>query len=238
MNDQKKDQRRFPRVFLQNADVFRALVGAKLIWSADVTTDLLDLSYTGAAAVQPPARHFEKGQALSLDFSFAGQAPVKVNAKVVRSDGKIVGLQFSELEAPARLAFENFLNDNLLGLNLRQVDPKLFSQSQDFTNWYHGPKDTNVFIWTLNGSLTKAIVEIDHLILVWNQGVLKQGKSRSDLSSAIDDYYSPVLYESLRAGQSVDQILLSRVVKILSQVNEPHGPVSSLLEKLKGAASK
>jgi hypothetical protein len=234
----KKEQRRFPRVFLQNAEAFNSLVGAKAVWPGGQLSEILDLSYTGAAVAGPAPHEIEKGETVELEFQFAGQKSARAQSKVIRNDGKIIGVQFSELDPRSRLSFENFMNDNLLGLNLRQVDPGLFSQNQDFTHWFHGPKDTNVFVWESGRSLQKAIVEIDHQILVWNQGVLSQGKSRGDLNSAIDDYYSPVLYESLRAGESVDQKLLSRVVKILSQAAEPNGPLSRLLGRLKDTGPK
>jgi hypothetical protein len=227
-----KDQRRFPRIFLQKADVFQAMAGARVAWANGVATNVLDLSYTGAALERPKAESFEKGQSIELKFSFAGGQPASVKSKVVRADPNLVGVQFESLSPQARLAFETFLTDNLLGLHLHAVDPNLFSKTQDFTHWFHGPKDTNVFIWIKSEQLHKAIVEIDHQILVWNQGVLSQGKSRADLLSAIEDYYSPVLFESVRAGRDIDRQLHARVVKLLSQIKGSPHVVNRLLKQL------
>jgi hypothetical protein len=235
--DQGRDRRRFPRIFLQSAEEFQKLVGAQVIWPSGSKTDVMDLSYTGAAVAQPSGNTLEKGNTLTLGFSFSGQQPVPVSARVVRTDGLVAGFQFDELGAHTRLAFETFLNDNLLGLNLRPVSPSLFNQSQDFSQWYHGPKDTNVFIWANGNQVQKAIVEIDNQILVWNAGVLSQGKCRQDLISAIEDYYSPVLYESVRAGASIESALINRVVKVLSQVKESSPQIRTLLENLNQSVS-
>jgi hypothetical protein len=227
-----RERRRYPRIFLQGTEGFKTLVGAQVAWPAGAKTDVLDLSYTGAALVQGSGSSFDREQACSLKFHFAGQDPVAVETKIIRADGRLAAVQIDKLEPSARLAFETFLNDNLLGLNLRSVNSSFFNQGQDFDQWLHGPKDTNVFIWGQKEAVEKAVVEIDHQILVWNKGKLTQGKSRSDLLSAIEDYYSPVLYESVRAGLNVDQQLLSRVIKILSQVQAPTPSVKQLLVRL------
>ncbi|HEX4926030.1 MAG TPA: PilZ domain-containing protein [Bdellovibrionales bacterium] len=233
--DQAKDRRRYPRIFLQSAEAFQRLVGGQVRWPGGSVTDVLDLSYTGAAVVQPGGKPIEKGQAVTLSFMFAGQEPVEVGARIMRADGSMVGLQFDALSSGARLAFETFLSDNLLGLSLRKVDPGMFRSSQDFNHWYHGPKDTNVFIWIRSGALAKAIIEIDNQILVLDGGKLQQGKSRADLISAIEDYYSPVLFESVRAGSAADGGLVARVVKLLSQAKEPGPEISWLLVALNEA---
>ena len=230
--DSGKERRRYPRIFLQGAEGFGSLVGATAVWPGGEKTDILDLSYTGAALIKPNV-NLERGSALTLTFHFAGQAQaVTVESKVIRADGRLAAIQIDALTPAARLAFETFLNDNLLGLNLRPVSPSNFSQGQDFSHWLHGPKDTNVFAWKRGDTVEKAIVEIDNQILVWNKGKLAQGRSRQDLISAIEDYYSPVLYESVRAGTDIDRQLLGRVVKILTQAQEQAPWVKSLLAKL------
>lgn len=229
--DSGKERRRYPRIFIQGIDGFKSIVGAQVLWENGIKTDILDLSYTGAAMMRELDNMIEKSQSLSLKFVFAGGEPVAVESKVIRAEGKLMAVQFDSLTSQARLAFETFLNDNLLGLNLRQVDKAHFAKEQDFTQWLHGPKDTNVFIWEAGDSVEKAIVELDNQILVWNKGTLVRGKSRSDLVSAIEDYYSPVLYQSIRAGQDVDRQLLGRVVKILSQIQNPMPSVKQLLNR-------
>jgi hypothetical protein len=230
--DSGKERRRYPRIFIQGIEGFKTLVGAQALWPGGAKTDVLDLSYTGAAVVRAPGAALEKAQAISLKLQFAGQLePADADARVIRADGRLAAIQFENLSSASRLMFETFLNDNLLGLNLRSVNAAYFAQGQDFTQWLHGPKDTNVFIWARGDSVDKAIVEIDNQILVWNKGKLAQGRSRSDLISAIEDYYSPVLYESVRAGLDIDRQLLGRVVKILSQVQEPLPVVKLLLTR-------
>ncbi|MEQ1877232.1 MAG: PilZ domain-containing protein [Bdellovibrionia bacterium] len=228
-----KERRRYPRIFVQGADGFGSLVGATAIWPGGEKTEVLDLSYTGAAIAKVSGANLEKGSTVNLSFQFAGQTQAAaVEAKIIRADGKLAACQIESLSPQARLAFENFLNDNLLGLNLRPVSASHFSVGQDFDHWLHGPKDTNVFIWGKGDAVEKAIVEIDNQILVWNKGKLAQGRSRADLISAIEDYYSPVLYESVRAGTDIDRQLLSRVVKILSQAQDKLPPVKVLLTRL------
>lgn len=234
--DHGRDRRRYPRIFLQSAEAFQKLIGGQVRWAGGATTDLLDLSYTGAAAGQPGSLMLEKGQIVGLSFILAGHAPVDVSGRVIRADGQIVGLQFDALSPEARLAFETFLSDNLLGLSLKKVDPSMFRGSQDFNHWYHGPKDTNVFVWMRGPILTKAIVEIDNQILVLDGGKLQQGKSRADLTSAIEDYYSPVLFESVRAGTSPESPLVARVAKVLSQMKDAGTEITLLLRALEEAS--
>jgi hypothetical protein len=113
------------------------------------------------------------------------------------------------------------------------VDPSLFQQTQNFQYWFHGPNDTNVFVWVNGERIKKAIVELNHQILTWDQGELSQGKTRGDLNSAVEDYYSPVLYDAVWVGESVDPLLLSRVIKLLTQMPKPPAVITAFIGHLR-----
>lgn len=242
-----QNQRRFPRIFLQEAGLesgqqkvrtVPALVGAKASWADGEPIDVIDLSYIGAALRRPRHSTPVVGAQVRLQFLFAGQDTrvESIEAKIVRVSEQLVAVQFLELSATARLALERFLEAKIIGLHMRPIDAKFFAKSVsgagEFTHWFHGPNNANVFLWYESLTCMKAVVELGDDFLSWNQGRFFTGVSRQYLENESDDYLQPLLdgqfetesvahlgVDGTGAKQGLTPLMM-RVLNMLSQIED------------------
>ena len=110
-------------------------------------TQIFDMSYQGAALGQPKNRPISDTTApLNLEFSTEiDQAVVPV--RVVRLTEELVAVEFTNVPVPARIIVDRVVTDRIVGLNFRLVEPEHYAVDQDFNYWFHGPKETNLYLW-------------------------------------------------------------------------------------------
>lgn len=194
-----EDNRRYKRIYLPS-DVYEApqISNASAEWPRGAKSFLYDISYSGAALSAPREGllTIESGQIMPLKLSLGDQASFSAHVKVIRVTSEIVGVNFEELPTDGHRAIEKFLQIKLIGAYMRLVDPKLYSPEQTFHFWYHGPKDTNIFIWTLHEALEKFSIELDFEVLFWNRGRFSLGHSHPTLRRLTEDYTYFINFES------------------------------------------
>lgn len=155
------NRRRFQRVsFSADADNIRI----ELVGSGPVK--LFDISYGGAAFAQPQKNPVSEDRLLELLF-FKREGTIPVKARVVRFTEDMFATEFTQVPSNARLFIDSLISDRTVGLNMNLVDPKYYETSADFTHWFHGPKETNFFIWTVDEKLSRARLELEDFVVYW-----------------------------------------------------------------------
>lgn len=215
------------------------LLGAILHWPNHETSPVFDLSYFGVAASRPALFAPLKGDRLELRIELGKEASIPLKGKMAWGNDKVIGIQLDPLKVEARQAFDDFLEDRLIGLNLRRVDRRHYGPF-DFSVWYHGPHDTNVYLWQdiKTDKILKAEIELDGRVLIFDGKQLLSGGARAASLTdqigagsrlAVDDDDLPVEVEDHNP-------LVKRALSILSQVDEPRGPMRDFLTLLAKAA--
>ena len=86
----------------------------------------------------------------------------------MRASSNGLALEFVDVPIDARIFIDRLISDRVIGLNMSLVDPKFYSANASFTHWFHGPKDTNLFLWEEeNGEILKAQFDLHNAVLVF-----------------------------------------------------------------------
>lgn len=180
-------QKKTPRIFLNpQAPANEPLPGVSWMWPDRSRSQVFDLSLAGMLVSS-------KGYVgkLKLNEQFDSRldldekgTSIQVKVRVEKISADLLSLSFESLSADRRLIIEQGLKDRILIQNLKKMKATagLPAQMQG-ADWFHGPFDTNFFLWQLNPgySLEKAIVEYDHLLVLFEEGkalqVFKSGSA-------------------------------------------------------------
>lgn len=212
------------------------LLGATLHWPNHETSQVFDISYFGVATGKPALFEVKIEDAVQIQMDLGEETSLKLNARVAWGTDKVVGLRLDPLGIDERQALDEFLEDRLIGINLRRIDRRHFG-SFDFSVWYHGPNDTNVFLWTdlKTDRILKAEIELDGRVLIFDGAELLTGGARP--RSITDEIGSGSVDEAeLPAVASGSLPIVKRALAILAQVDERRGPMRDFLALLVKAA--
>jgi hypothetical protein len=159
-NENLKDRRKFQRVRVEaspkNLDVEVIGYGKTLVF---------DMSYTGAAIKQPQERKIlNPDEAIVLRIKTEVDE-AQIQAKVIRVNQDIVALEFEKIGVPARIIIDRVVTDRIVGINMTFVEPKHYNSKADFTHWFHGPKETNLYLWWAQERLFKAQMDMENCLL-------------------------------------------------------------------------
>jgi len=228
--EESDPRRRFPRIFLVGMHDLRELTGAKVEWENGQRTYVLDMSYSGLAAVRPAGIEFEKDKQLNIKIIFAGLEPQIMQIRLVRETEKIFGAKFVNLTKENIKIMDQFLSDKLLGRNLRVVNPKFYHVKHDFDLWLHGPNNTNLYVWMSENKIKKSVFEMGGAALVYdsNNFILQ----KIDYLIEEDDY---VIFPQKMADIKNLNDFINRALKVLSQVEDAPAAVWTLIDLLKEA---
>lgn len=218
----QEKKRKFQRVPIDNhfLEEVKPFVGAKARWGVFEDVPVLDLSFRGAALARPKQGMFKKDDHIQIEFQFPENNNIVIPSRIAWANEKVVGVEFSPVTNEMRLALEKYLNEKLIGVMLRRINPKFIAGYNDMDVWFNGPNYTNVFLWQKNEDLKKAIIELAEEVVVFENGEFKQfDRSRSDGS----------LSES---GQPVSRVLAKKLVNLLGLVQDSEGVLKPLLKIL------
>ena len=223
------EKRKFPRVDLNNlpADIKR-MIGASVVWPWNETTSVIDLSHNGAALAVPKSKNIAPGEELDLQFVIDGFPKFRVASSIARAGEHIVGIKFLAMDTAARMQFEKFLQSKLIGLSVRLVNPHFYGPSDNFTYWFHGPHDFNVFIWEQAGHVERAMVEMGEDVLLYDGGSFRAGQKGLDQAS------NQQTWRDNPDGNKMEDI--HRALEILSQVQESKELLAPLVRLLVDAS--
>lgn len=229
-----KFQRRFPRIFLQKSNRPLSLIlGAKCVWPTGDRLDVHDLSYVGAAFVRTQRTEPRVGEKLDLVMELVGLPPFEIPVEVARLTDKLIAVAFGPLTTEARQTLESFLHEKMIGVQVRGIDPKYFAKPGNFTHWFHGPNNTNIFLWYEEMKLKQATVEFGPDLLNFKGGVFTEADAEQYVDFEQDDYVKPVLERSqIKQTPAGFTALMGRILNMLSQVDDPERVLEPLLQAI------
>lgn len=235
-NSETTNARRYPRVFLARG--VHRIAGIEVKWPGeDLTSGVLDISYIGAAIVKTSkiTQKYAKGDFVNFQFSFAnGDSDIPFQAQVIREDEKSIAVYFPELSLKARKALEGFLKLKLIGLNTKLVDSKYYTKEQDFNYWFHGPNQTNVFIWGNFEKIEKATFELNYEVMTFKNGKFYLSESSKYLETPTEDYAyrvnNPEARELLR--KNATEKVVNEVLSLISQIEDNTGIIKKISDTM------
>ena len=159
-----KDRRKYQRVLFeaspQSFSVALEGYGESVVF---------DMSYSGAALGQPEGKKVEAvGESLKLRL-VTDSEEAEVDALIIRATEKVIACEFSDISSTARVIIDRLVTDRIIGLNMQLIDPTHYSPQSDFTHWFHGPKETNLFLWEENGKLLRAQFDLNQSVLIYEE---------------------------------------------------------------------
>lgn len=156
-----KDQRRFPRVQMQIpfGEVFRTL-GARVVWPNFEISDIVDLSYKGLAVKRPGVFVVKMKDVVKLTIELGDENPYECFGRAVWSSVDIFGFEITSLSPTGHLALRKFLDDSLLGQNLRKVEMTHYNSQSNFNYWFQAGSACHVFLW-VDGDNVVERVQVD-----------------------------------------------------------------------------
>ncbi|MCC7405280.1 MAG: PilZ domain-containing protein [Bdellovibrionales bacterium] len=234
-----QERRQCPRLYFDfQQGSLREILGARILWPNESTTEVFDMSYSGAALRVPKKAALKAGEIHHLHIQLGDQPAVPVDAEIIWVREQMTGVRWTKVTPETRSAFGRFLVDKLVGASLTPIHPQFFSEAMTFDYWFHGPKDTNLYLWMERderGQATqrveRAVVEIDDQTLVYEYGSLSCGK-RSPEWDLQRDYGGVDELGADWASVSRGSPLVLRTMNLLSHVGEVKAPLQALVEEL------
>jgi hypothetical protein len=168
------NSKKMPRVLLPSLQQeYVAMPGVSWMWPDRTRSSVFDLSLAGMiVSAKGQLGKFKVGQQLNsrLDLDDKGTS-VFLKTKIAQMSGETIGLVFESLSSEGRLVVEQNTKDRLVIQNMKQAHGDLAVSHFRGAQWFHGPFDTNFFLWQANPgySLEKAIVEYDHVLWIFEQ---------------------------------------------------------------------
>lgn len=215
-------RRRYPRIVIPSEkNDLHTIVGVNAQIPSGQKVAVLDLSYAGVAILKTAEKE-KIGDALPLQFYFEGSLLKPVEAEIVRTSDTAVGLRFGVMSPETRLDFDKIMSDKMLGLNTHRVRTDLLNsrdRKYNLTHWYHGPKDTNIFIWIRNErNIEKFIIEVDYQMIDFERDEMTFTQTLPETEFFRDGYSG---YGEVRTSGNVSfsqTELIKRAVNILTHI--------------------
>lgn len=228
--------KKFPRLFLAHSDdVFQALPGVQMLLPSRQLSPVFDLSYAGIAisssglvGILKPGHYFPA--TLKLE---GHKEPVALKLRVVKVTAKLIGFVFDTMATEGRLKLDQVIKDQLVVKNMRVLSSGHLQPALQADVWYHGPFDTNVFIWTKKDGpgIEKIILEYDNLIWIYTSGKVELQKSLSATDEA-KGYAAPI-FETAGQKVSMGASWMDRLIKTIEQLPDSQGYLKETLQLLK-----
>lgn len=175
-----QEKRRYARAVLKPglSEVLSAL-GAQVTWPNLEISDVLDLSYKGAAVRRPGMFPVAVQTEASIEVRLGLFRPFRVPARVAWANLDWVGLEFGEVPPEGHQAMGEFLDAKLLGTTLRPIEQVFFSPGASFTHWFQGPSGIHVFVWLDSArKIDRVNVDFGHMTVRFDRGMGRHLLSR------------------------------------------------------------
>lgn len=225
--------KKMPRLFLIQGLTggMPSLSGVKVQWPFELShleSEVLDLSLSGLATqgAGVPAK-LKLGQSFEVKLKVEGvREPVMLKVRVVRLQGQLVGLAMESISTEGRLTLDQPVKDRLVSENIHQLSPAELSSEFHAATWFHGPFDTNFFLWFKpDGTLKDALIEYDHLIWMYQEGKIHLQKTGS--ATEENKGYLEIASSAGAGKVSMGASWLDRLLKVME-----HGPQEASLKAL------
>ncbi len=185
-------KRRFPRVFLTGAmPEFPFIKKCEVIWPSGFASGVYDFGRSSTSVYFPMRLNLSlnKNDIIKLGFRIGkNQDIISVDCRVIRSETRLLVIELLRLSKSQINTIANYFADELIAESTHFIDPKYYAPEQTFTHWFHGPQDTNLYVWSPDGSITRVTLELGENVYQWNSTDFSIGPSRDTLSYATEDY--------------------------------------------------
>lgn len=216
---QYDNRRKFKRVQVESLGA--SLSDLTVQVSGIGTVNLYDISYGGAAFSQPPGKTISvSGDTLSLDFMIHGRSALLVSAKVVRLTEQVFAVEFLDNSQKAKSFVDRLISHRMVGLNMNLIDPSFYSGEKGFSYWFHGPKNTNLYLWEKDGALVRATLDLFDTALHWQDGLFQ-----------VENKMNHSVQENPQSSFSSQEVF-RQSAEILSQMRTNVACLKELQEKL------
>lgn len=215
MSTDNEEKRKFRRVQVQSLGA--SLSGLTVQMKGTGLVELYDISYGGAAFSQPEHQRVSlTGEMVELDFFLNGQKAQNLTGKVVRLTQEMFAVEFIDASAETKSFVDRLITNRMVGLNMNLIDPQFYRGKESFAYWFHGPKNTNLFLWENQTHLSKASLDMFDVALHWENGLFQ-----------IDNKMNRSLQGRANVGTNAAENVFRQAAEILSQMRSN---VSSLEE--------
>lgn len=225
-------QRRYPRILIGKGLIGR-LSGIDAYWPDGKKTGVVDISYIGASVIshKEPAWDLSKGEKIKLEFHFLeSDKRAMFECEVVRQDDRCTGFYFPNLSVEARKHLQKYLDSKIVAQNTRFVDPKHYIKEQGFSYWYHGPNQTNIFIWGDKKKIKRCTIELEGQVLSFENGKALESKSADFLFVPTEDYGHQVNNPDEQKPAQAQAI--KKIISFLTLVPDTKGVIEKVIENL------
>lgn len=226
--------RRYPRILIGKG-LTGKIAGVDAYWPDGKKTGVVDISYIGTAVVshKEPAWDLSKGEKINLELHFLeNDVRVPFECEVVRQDDRCTAFHFPNLSVEARKVLQKFMQPKLVGMNTRYVDPKYYIKEQGFNYWYHGPNQTNIFVWGDKKRIKRCTVELEGRVLNIQDQKLYESKSADFLYVATEDYAHQVNNSEDKKLLTTKDSFVKQVVSFIAQVPDAKGILEKVIESI------
>gem|GEM_PF-2362554 len=163
-----RERRRYPRV---QVHPISQLFTVEIVGFGP--TDVFDISLNGVALAQPLEKQIVTNkEVVTVRFTSNGTGlAVEILSHVIRLDSKVIALEFVDIPTEGRKLLEQVVSDRVIGLNMSLVDPRYYHSSSSFSYWFHGPMETNLYLWEdTEKGLSRAQFDINDSVLFFENG--------------------------------------------------------------------
>lgn len=207
-------QARYPRVFLTSIlKELKPLEACKVVWPSGFESDIYDFGRSSVSVYFPMRLNlkFFKGDIVKLGFQLGkhlGQnEPFFADTRVVRSETRLLSVELLRVSPSQYKLIDQYLSNKFISEHMQEVPGSHFAPEQTFNKWFHGPLDTNVYVWITDSTLTRLCVELRDKVYIWDHQGWMIGDSRDTLSYATEDYtYFANYLSELQSVQSANEI--------------------------------
>ncbi len=220
MDQDFSDRRKYPRLFLAHSDdEYNKIEGAQFLWPQGGKSQVLDISYSGIAISSTGfldqvrvGDYIEAFLLLPHDAHF--QIPISV--RVVRKTANVIGFKIDSTNPEGRIKIDQLMKDGIVmqGLVKRSAENLISILKADI--WYHGPFDTNFFIWKdIDGKMTKCFIEYDNSVLIYENGDYRVARTSSTADEA-QGYGAPFVSKNFQSQKlSLGQSWIDRLQRMI-----------------------
>lgn len=219
MNNGQKtsDQRKFVRIITNNSQgQIEPIEKLTLHWDSGEIVPIYDISYGGVACQLPQKEDLQINDFKAFTIVFPAGTKEKFIAKIVWKNKTLLGLNFESLSLKARMELNQFLDNKILGVSLRLIDKKYYSQAMTCQYWYQGHYGVNIYLWENEGKIVKGEVEFDNSIVSINKDSIEWSRS----------------LEALEDQDLKKDLLVKKSIDILSQVAVNESNVQEFLKQV------
>ena len=234
------DRRKFPRLLLAHPESHvDKLSGLQFLWPKGGKSAVLDLSYSGVAINGLGFMDQVKlGDYIEANILLPGddQIQIPVAVRVVRKTTQIIGFKIDSTSPEGRIKIDQTIKDLIVAHNIRPMSPELLHDNFRCDVWYHGPFDTNFFLWKDGFSLSKAYIEYDNSVLVYENGQFRVARTASTADESTG-YGAPFVIKNFNEQKlSLGHGWLDRLQRLLIRIpqgNDDFHSVFDLLQRKK-----